>query len=260
MSFLKQILKEKELFLEQCKQSLPREKIIEKIAPPLRRPQFKERLKQKGTHLIAEIKFASPSKGCLRANRRALEIARIYESKGIQLVSVLTEKKFFNGSIDDLEEVKACTSLAVLRKDFIIDEYQILESKFFGADAILLIVSILDKKKLRELIRTAKDVCLDIVVEVHTAQELNTALNYDVEIIGINNRNLDNFSIEKDLAPRLVSQIPKDKIIIVESGIQTAQDMLNVKNLGVNGVLVGEALMKADNIETKLDELLSVLR
>jgi len=259
MSFLEQILKEKESFLEERKKLIPKNAIIDKIVFPLSQPQFKKRLKQKGIHLIAEIKRASPSKGDLRPNCDILEIAQIYESKGVGLVSILTEEKFFKGNIEDMEKIKACTSLAILRKDFIIDDYQVLEAKVYGADAILLIVSILDKVKLKELISLAKNINLDIILEVHTEAELKIALDYNVEIIGINNRNLEDFSIDKGLAARLVLHIPEDKIIIVESGIQTDEDLGKVKNLGVNGVLVGEALMRAENIEKKVSDFLSVL-
>jgi len=259
MSFLEDIVKEKKTFIQKRKDVIPKAKLIDKLAFPLREPEFKNRLYEPGTHLIAEIKRASPSKGDLRPDCDVSKIAQTYESSGVRFVSILTEEKFFKGNIEELEKVKTCTTLSVLRKDFIIDEYQILEATAHGADALLLIVSILDKDSLNKLCEKSKKLHLDVVVEVHTESELKTALEVGAEIIGINNRNLDDFSIDLKTAERLIPQIPKDKLIIVESGIETVEDAKNFKNLGVSGILVGEALMKSDNIENTVKQFLGAL-
>ena len=262
MDFLNTILKEKIEFLKVTKKEFPQEKLINKIELPLPKSRFKSILQESGTHLIAEIKRASPSKGDLRPDLDIIQIAQAYEQGGVRLVSVLTEEKFFKGTLDDIIEVRATTSLSVLRKDFIIDNYQIHEAKIYGADAILLIASILTNDEMEEFLAIAKSLRLDVVVEIHNEEELNRILKLEpvVEIIGINHRNLKDFTIDLSLSSRLLPQIPKDKLVVAESGIEDEKDLMRLKKLGVNAVLVGESLMRDKDISLKLNQFIQALK
>ncbi|MCX7661953.1 MAG: indole-3-glycerol phosphate synthase TrpC, partial [Candidatus Omnitrophica bacterium] len=207
--------------------------------------------------LIAEIKKASPSSGIIRENFSPSEIARDYTQAGAQAISVLTEEEYFFGSIQHLREVREATNLPLLRKDFIFDKYQVYESCYFGADAILLIAEILSQEKLLELYRLAKELNLDCLVEAHTEKALKKILKIkEIENIGINNRNLSTLEVDLKTTERLYPLIPKEKIVVVESGIKSYRDLLFLKILGVKAVLIGEALMRAENIKEKVKEFL----
>lgn len=206
--------------------------------------------------LVAEIKKQSPSRGTIRDNFNLREIARIYQEVGVQAVSVLTEEDYFGGSITYLNEAKNITEAPILRKDFILEPYQIYESRYFGADAILLIADLLSKDKLAELIKIASGIGLDYLVEVHTEKELKKALDLKAPLIGINNRDLRTLEVDFKTTEKLFPLIPKDKIVIVESGIKTYQDILFLKVLGVSAVLVGEAFMEAADIRKKVEEVM----
>lgn len=258
MNFLETILKEKREFLNRHKREISQRKLISQIKPPLKKPQFKTILQKPGLHLICEIKRASPSKGNLRPDLDIVETALIYQNNGVELISVLTEEKFFKGSLDDLAKVRENTNLSILCKDFIISAYQIYEAKLFGADAVLLIAKILSKNKLKEFLILSKKLNLDAVVEIHNAGDLKKILGLEkyIEIIGINHRNLEDFSIDLKITKELLPKIPKGKIVIAESGVEKSQDIKYFKELGVNGVLIGESLMKSDNISAKLKEFI----
>ncbi len=216
---------------------------------------FKESLSYDGISIIAEIKKASPSKGIIKENFDPESIAKVYEKVNIEAISVLTEKRFFKGRDEYIKIVKDTTAKPILRKDFIIDEYQIFETKYIGADAMLLIVSILGKK-LRSFYKLSRELGLQCLVEVHDRQELEIALEAEVDIIGINNRNLKNFIVDLKCAEELIKYIPKEKVIVSESGIKTPEDILYLSSLGTNAVLIGETFMRnIENIQVIRDFL-----
>ena len=220
---------------------------------------FKEALeKHDQLAIISEIKKASPSKGMIKGFEDPLAIALEYLSAGASAISVLTEEDYFLGQDEHLVKVRQRIPLPVLRKDFIIDIKQIYESRIIGADAILLIVSILADEQLAKYQAVAKILGLGCLVEVHDEQELERALRTDADIIGINNRDLKTFKTDLNITARLINMIPKDKVVVSESGINSSEDARYLKNLGVNAILVGESLMKADNINMKIQELRGV--
>lgn len=210
---------------------------------------------QNGVRIIAEIKKASPSKGILCEQFDVCTIARAYEDGGAAAVSVLTEKNYFQGSLDYLSTVKAAIKLPVLRKDFIFDPYQIYEARAHGADAVLLIAVILSEELLAELVRLARELTLYHLVEVHDMADVRKALSAGAEIIGINNRNLTTFETNLHTTMELLPAIPDDKIVVSESGIATCTDILWLADAGVDAFLIGETLMKAQNPGAKLREL-----
>ncbi len=208
--------------------------------------------------LIAELKKASPSRGLIREDLRVEEIARIYAGYGASAISVLTEEEYFKGDIEFIHRVKDVASLPVIRKDFIFDEYQLYESRAYGADAILLIAAILSRSQAEELFQMAVELGLSVLFEVHHWKELDTALLIDVPIIGINNRNLKTLEIDLNITTELLKDIPQGKIIVSESGIERREDVEFFEARGVDALLVGTALMKSDDIGRKIEELFKV--
>lgn len=195
--------------------------------------------------LIAEVKKASPSAGVIAANFDPVTIAQNYERAGAEAISVLTDELFFQGHLEHLRAVRAAVRLPVLRKDFVLDEVQILEAAAAGADAILLIVAALAQEDLVRLLARAATYQLDALVEVHSLEELERALATDAEIIGINNRNLATFAVDLAVTETLAEEVPKEIVLVSESGIRSAADLARIKASGVNAVLIGEALMRA---------------
>lgn len=211
--------------------------------------------------LIAEVKKASPSKGVIRADFDPVQIAREYAQSGAHCLSVLTDEKFFQGSLTFLRDIRQAVNLPLLRKDFIIDPRQILQAIEWGADAILLIVAILDDRQLREYYDLARAAGLAVLVEVHDANELKRAMASDVELIGVNNRNLKTFDVDlattETLAARLrASDHGADKLLVAESGIHTRADVQRLMACGANAILVGESLMRESDLRAKVAELL----
>ena len=254
---LKQIVAKKKERILLAKQQLSQEELIAKLAGlPVTRP-FKEVIsKPKQISLIAEIKQASPSKGMIREDFNLEEISRLYQEAGVQAVSVLTEEDFFSGSLVYLNQVKNIFTGPILRKDFILEEYQVYESRYFGADAILLIADLLTKDKLVQLMQIADSLGLDYLVEVHDEKELKKVLSLKVPIIGINNRNLRTLEIDFKTTEKLFTLVPKEKIVVVESGIKNSQDVLFLKILGASAVLIGTAFMEAADIKSKVEEVM----
>lgn len=202
--------------------------------------------------VIAEVKKASPSAGVIAHSFHPVGIAEEYELNGANAISVLTDAKFFRGDLEHLAEVRSAVSLPLLRKDFILDEIQIAESVANGADAILLIVAALEQSQLVDLLASATEYKVDVLIEVHTADELHRALAAGAKIVGINNRNLATFQVDLGVTESLCREVPDEIILVSESGIRTPRDVARVKACGVDAILVGEALMRG---EISIDQL-----
>ena len=212
----------------------------------LSKSNFKSSISNKDEAIIAEIKKASPSAGVISENFNPVEKAKEYESVGAAALSILTEEDFFLGSIDYLKAVKRTTSLPILRKDFIIDEYQIYESKLIGADCILLIASILSDLQIEEFVKIAKKLELDYLIEIHDEKELKRVELYKDALIGVNNRNLNTFEVDLDNSIRLKNLFKEKNIFIAESGIKSVDDINYLKLYNINVFLIGESLMRGD--------------
>ena len=212
----------------------------------------------KGDHirLIAEVKQASPSRGMLSPNFNPIELAQTYAEGGAAAISVLTEANYFMGSIEYLAAIREVVKLPLLRKDFIFDPYQVYESRAYGADALLLIAAILSQEQLRELVSLSRSLGLKCLVEVHNEGEVEKAVLSEAEIIGINNRDLDTFTVDIDTTHRLRPLIPQKRIVVSESGIKSRKDIEKLGKWGVDAILVGEALVAADDVLAKMKELL----
>jgi indole-3-glycerol phosphate synthase len=206
--------------------------------------------------LIAEVKKASPSKGVIRDEFDPVTIAQIYEESGASCLSVLTEKKYFQGSLEYLGQIRKAVQLPLLRKDFIIDEYQIHEARAAGADAILLIAACLEKRQIEDYLSLARQLGLDVLVESHTYKELDRSLRAGATLVGINNRDLTTFTVSLQTTLDLLNDIPDDRIVVSESGIRTRDDVVKLHQAGVDAVLVGESLMREKDIGRKVKELL----
>lgn len=254
---LDRIVKHKRCEVEERKRLSPNsEDVPERQSDPR---AFGSALRQNGNiSVIAEFKKASPSKGIIRADAEPVEVAQIYEANGATSISVLTDESFFQGHADFLTAIRHDITLPVLRKDFIIDPYQIHESYAMGADAILLIVSILSKDELRTFQQIARDIGLECLVEVHHDEELLKALDADAQIIGINNRDLTDFSVDLNTSLDLKARIPEEIITVSESGIHGREDALALQSVGFDAILVGESLMRAADIGAKLRELVGI--
>ena len=208
-------------------------------------------------NIIAEVKKASPSKGIIRMDFNPLAIAQTYEHHGAAAISVLTDKHFFQGDFDYLNEIKAATAVPLLDKDFIIDPYQIYQARYYGADAILLIAAILTDDQLHSLLELAVQLGLAALVEVHTLEELTRVLSTNATVIGINNRDLTSFNVTIETSLKLVKYIPEGTIVVSESGIDSKESLLKLHSAGFDAFLIGEALMKANDIADKLREFIN---
>lgn len=216
---------------------------------------IEHKLAEQSPAIIAEIKKASPSKGVIREDFRPADIARDYEQAGAACLSVLTDIDFFQGADSYLQEAREATALPVIRKDFMVDPYQIVESRVIGADCVLLIVAALERESLHALNRLALDIGLDVLVEVHDKAELELALELPNTLIGINNRNLHSFEVSLDTTFALLAEIPTGKIVVTESGITQGEHVAAMQAKGVNSFLVGESFMRANSPGEKLREL-----
>ncbi|WP_337872021.1 indole-3-glycerol phosphate synthase TrpC [Ignavibacterium sp.] len=218
---------------------------------------FEKALKnEKRISVIAEIKKASPSKGIISQNFNHLQIAEIYNEQNVDAISVLTDEKFFQGNIHFISEIKKATNLPLLRKDFIIDDYQILEAKAFGADAILLISEALSSTQINDLTDCAYDLNLAVLLELHSEEQLSKIDFNKNRILGINNRDLKNFNVDLTTTERIKNRIEKNVLIVSESGISSGKNISYLKNFGVNAVLVGEHFMKSENLKESLMQFL----
>jgi indole-3-glycerol phosphate synthase len=226
-------------------------------APPIR--DFRAALDQPGTvQVLAEVKRASPSAGVLREDFDPVAIAKIYEQHGAAAISVLTDAPFFQGHLSYLSAIRAAVALPLLRKDFILERYQLLEARVSGADAVLLIAECLDEEQLPLLLRQCHELGMEALVELHEAANLPRVLDSGARLIGVNNRNLRRFETTLELTLELAPRIPADRFLVSESGIRTRQDVLHLFTAGVRAVLIGETFMRAPDIGAKLDELRGV--
>ena len=256
MTILDEIAEYKRTFVAECKRRVPLEETRRRAEKQGPTRNFAGALKASGMSIIAEIKRQSPSRGVIRADVDPATVARIYETNGARAISVLTDERYFKGSLKDLGAVRDAANLPLLRKEFVVDAYQIYEARAAGADAVLLIVSLLTKEALRDYISLTAELGLAALVEIHTGKELEQAMKVDARIIGINNRNLKTFKTDLKTTFDLVRDISKDRIIVSESGIQSGADIVRLQTAGVDAVLVGEALMRKEDIGGALRALI----
>ena len=260
-NILKKICEDKKLELEILKRKCSLNTLKKLINDQITKRNFKTEIinssKERKNYIINEIKKASPSAGEIINNYKPIEIAKIYEKAGAGAISILTEKNYFNGEIDHLSLVKKNTRIPILRKDFIIDEYQIYESKIYQADVILLIVSILSDDELRKFLNIANDLNLDCIIETHDENEIKRALKLNYPILGINNRNLKNLKTNITNSASLFTNISKDYTVIAESGIKTSADIKMYNDLGIFNFLIGESILRSNDYSTFIKNLLN---
>ena len=251
MNILDEIVAKTKSKLEEKKQGVSLEELSSKIDfDNLKETNFKKSLQNKTEAIIAEIKKASPSAGIISDNFDPVLKSKEYESFGASALSILTEEDYFLGNIQYLKDVKATTSLPILRKDFIVDEYQIYESKLIGADCILLIASILNDEELKNFSEIAERLKLDYIIEVHDLEELQRVKHFSNAIIGVNNRNLKTFDVDINNSVELKNFFEGENIFIAESGIKSKKDIEYLQQHNINVFLIGESLMKGDFFET----------
>ena len=251
MNILDEIVAKTKSKLEEKKQGLSLEELSSKIDfENLKETNFKKSLQNKAEAIIAEIKKASPSAGIISDNFDPVLKSKEYESFGASALSILTEEDYFLGNIQYLKDVKATTSLPILRKDFIVDDYQIYESKLIGADCILLIASILNDEELKNFSEIAERLKLDYIIEVHDEEELQRVQHFSNAIIGVNNRNLKTFDVDINNSVELKKIFEGENVFIAESGIKSKKDIEYLQQHNINVFLIGESLMKGDFFET----------
>jgi len=260
-SILKQIIKAKKTEFALLKQANVLNVLKAKVAIKFKcldlqpRDFFKAVSQPKKINCIGELKIASPSKGYLHKNLDLIKTAKIYQDSGIAAISVLTDKHF-KGKLSDLNKVKSAVDIPVLRKDFLLDIYQIYEAYLAGADAVLLIAAILSSKQLKKMLELVHSLNMNAIIEVHNDADIKKVDMSQARIIGINNRNLNTFDLDLETTAKLIKKIPKSKIIISESGIFSRKDMIYLKKLGVNCVLIGEGIVTASDMGVQIKKLL----
>ncbi len=258
MGVLDQIVRDKRAEVALRKRQIPRSEWEARCKPLASARDFRAALQPRPparVRLIAEIKKASPSRGVFSESFDPVALARTYAAHGAAALSVLTDEKYFHGHPDHLERVRAAVDLPLLRKDFVLDEYQLWESRALGADAVLLIVAALERQELRDLLQAAKGIGLGALVEVHTARELDHALTLDPSVIGINNRDLQTLETRLETSLELLPRVPPGPAVVSESGLFTRADVERIVAAGAHAVLVGEALVTAADIAAKVREL-----
>ena len=252
---LEKILDKKRERLAAAKLRTPLSEIRSRLQPNEEPHRFGARLVEAGTNIIAEVKRRSPSKGIIRENFDPEEIAANYSANGAACLSVLTEEDFFDGSLEYLSAIRVVTGLPLLRKDFIFDDYQVFEAADAGADCILLIAAMLEPSRLNELMLLAYSLGLDVLVEVHDEKELEAVIDLDVRLLGVNNRNLRTFETSLETSVRLARALPREIVLVSESGIRTPQDIAYLKAAGYHAFLIGEEFMRSEDEGRALREL-----
>ena len=255
MSVLDRIVSDTRDELERRRREVPLANLEQVVASRGDERPFSETLTRPGISVIAEHKRRSPSAGPIREGASVSDVVCAYERGGAAALSVLTEPRHFGGSLEDLREARAASALPILRKDFVIDPYQLYESSAAGADAVLLIVAALEQRVLARLYEEARAIDLDVLVEVHDEPELDRALEIDADVIGINNRDLGDFSVDFERTFDLLADVPTGKTVVSESGIGTREQIEELERVGVDAVLIGELLMRATDPEQQLREL-----
>ncbi len=256
MTILDQLADYARIRTKQAKTKIPSDIVRERaLSMPKGMFAFERALNRTDISFICECKKASPSKGLIAPDFPYMQIAREYENAGADCISVLTEPRWFLGSDEYLKKIAGAVSVPCLRKDFTVDEYMIYEAKLLGAQAVLLICSILSSEKIKQYIGICDSLGISALVETHNEAEVEMALLAGARIIGVNNRNLKDFTIDTDNSRRLRELVPSDIIFVAESGVSTAEDIKALRDVGVNAVLIGEALMRANDKKAKLKEL-----
>lgn len=258
MNILDQLAeKTRERIAEQKKQISPEKmhELADKKAAESGVPSFLNALKKPGMSFICEVKKASPSKGLIAPDFPYLQIAKEYEAAGADAISCLTEPHWFLGSDEYLKEITAAVNIPVLRKDFTIDEYMVDQARVFGASAVLLICAILTPDEIKRYKARTEELGMNALIEAHNAEEIRAAISCGAKIIGVNNRNLKDFTVDTENTKRLIDLIPPETVFVSESGIKTAADVAQIAGLGADAVLIGETLMRAADKKAKLSEL-----
>ncbi len=245
MGFLDDIVASTREEIARRREQVPMNDLLARVEPAGRGRPFSEALVAPGVSLIAEVKRASPSRGPIRPGASVAELVTAYQDAGAAACSILTEPQFFGGSLDDLREARRGCRLPLLRKDFIVDEYQLVEARLAGADAALLIVAATGPELLADLLAAGAELGLDLLVEVHEEDEIQVAVEAGSEIVGINNRNLKTLEVDPDTAFHLLPDIPAGTVVVAESGISNPSDVHRLEEAGVDAILVGEAFMSA---------------
>lgn len=254
---LSEIIANKRFEIDLQKQAIPSEQLQEKLSDEIR-PGYsmKQALTSSSTGIIAEFKRRSPSKGWIYEDARPEQVVPEYAASGASALSILTDEKFFGGSLKDIRTARPLVNIPILRKDFIIDEYQLYQAKMVGADAVLLIAAALDTEKCHALAEKAHELGLEVLLEIHTAEEL-PFINKEIDMVGINNRNLGTFFTDVENSFRLAGQLPRNTVLVSESGISDPQTVKRLRNAGFRGFLIGETFMKTGQPGKKLEEFIN---
>ncbi len=254
---LQEIFTRKKARLEASKQARSLQQLKLTIQPLIHAKSFLAQLQRDQINIIAEVKRRSPSKGVIRKNFDPVSIAKNYTENGAACLSVLTEEDYFDGSMEHLKAVRAITDLPIIRKDFIFDEYQIFEAVEIQVNAILLIAAMLEPVLFNDLMQTAYGLGLDVLVEIHDAEEAEKVLRYDVKLLGVNNRNLRTFEVTLDTSLKLAEQLPKSLTLVSESGLRTSEDLNLLRSVGYHAFLIGEEFMRSEDEGAALARLIS---
>lgn len=259
MTILDSIIKDKQLEVALKKQLIPIKQLEQSVLFNRATISLRNNLKQSTTGIIAEFKRRSPSRDVINNNPNVFDVAKGYENAGVSGMSVLTDGKYFGGSLDDLLLARANCNLPLLRKEFIIDDYQIIEAKAHGADLILLIAAVLSKEEIAQFSALAKSLELEVLLEVHNLEELQKSIMPSIDMVGVNNRNLKTFEVSLETSKQLSLEIPDDFVKISESGISTVEAIKELKPYGYQGFLIGENFMKTDNPGESANEFIKSL-
>ncbi len=255
---LSEIIANKRFEVDLQKLSISLEQLQNSLETTVKQRSLKEALKSSSSGIIAEFKRRSPSKGWINRKAQAEDIVPGYANAGASAVSILTDEKFFGGNLKDIKDARPLIDIPILRKDFIVDEYQLYQAKIIGADAVLLIAAALKKEELHALAAKAHELGLEVLLEIHSAEELKY-INANMDVIGINNRNLGTFFTDVENSFRLAEQLPSDAVLVSESGISDPATVKRLQKAGFKGFLIGENFMKTDNPELALKSFIEVL-